>query len=244
MTDEAIPTKRCAKCGEWKTVDLFSKNKQHPDGFQTRCKACVKLENQGYRQKNGDVWRERQRARYRDNVEAELERFRAYRTANADIIRERKRRYREKHKEAIRKYLKGYYKANAEAFREYKRNYRKQHPEIHRAQYKLRRARIKSNGGQFTRQELRDMRVTQNGICFYCQRQHEPNALHVDHVIPIRQGGRHEVANIVLACWICNLEKGGRRPEQWHDRWYWLERLENEFMNKLMNIYKPFHEQP
>lgn len=190
------------------------------------------------------MWRERQRARYHQNVEAELERFRDYRARNADIIRERKRRYREKHREAICKYLKGYYKDHTDAFREYKRDQRKNRPEIHRSQNKLRRARIKSNGGRFTKQELRDMRAAQNGICFYCQRQHEPNALHVDHVIPIRQAGRHEAANIVLACWICNLEKGARRPEQWHDRWYWLEQLENEFMEKLMNIYKPFHEQP
>lgn len=54
MTDEAILSKRCAKCGEKKPTNLFSKNKQHPDGFQTRCKACVRLENQGYREK---IWR-------------------------------------------------------------------------------------------------------------------------------------------------------------------------------------------
>jgi len=54
---------------------------------------------------------------------------------------------------------------------------------------------------------------------------HAPNDLTIDHVIPIKQGGPHIIANIVFACGICNSSKGNRTPEQWTDRWY--QRLKN-----------------
>ena len=30
-----------------------------------------------------------------------------------------------------------------------------------------------------------------------------------DHVVPLEQGGRHEAANLVLACPLCNARRGG-----------------------------------
>ena len=63
------------------------------------------------------------------------------------------------------------------------------------------------------------MRLTQGGFCAYCQHQHS-KALTIDHIIPITQGGRHETANICLACPRCNSRKNNRTPDQWTDRWY------------------------
>ncbi len=301
VTDNPSPTKRCATCGEHKPVALFSKNKQHPDGFQTRCKACVRLENQGYREKNGDTIRARERTRYEANTEAILEQQRAYRAANAEMIRQRRRKYNITHTDMIReqnrKYrtanveairakhdayrtanadmiakrcpkceqtkplasfsrsddkkdgyklwckecislstkASGYRKVNADAIREYQRNYRaanaemvrekkrqrhENNPDMRRAAHQRRRALKKGNGGEFSAKELRDMRIAQNGVCAYCRRHLDPQALTIDHVIPLHQGGRHEAANIVLACGVCNRSKGARRPDEWLHRWY------------------------
>lgn len=38
---------------------------------------------------------------------------------------------------------------------------------------------------------------------------------HIDHIIPLCLGGRHEPRNIQLLCPTCNLRKGGRRPEEY-----------------------------
>lgn len=38
---------------------------------------------------------------------------------------------------------------------------------------------------------------------------------HLDHVIPKCQGGSNGIANRVMACGPCNIEKAGRTPEQW-----------------------------
>jgi len=62
------------------------------------------------------------------------------------------------------------------------------------------------------------MRLTQGGFCTYCQH-HRPR-LTIDHIIPLKQGGRHEAANICLACPRCNFSKGNRTPDQWVNRWY------------------------
>jgi 5-methylcytosine-specific restriction endonuclease McrA len=296
MTDETGALKRCAKCGEQKPVTLFSKNKQHRDGFQTRCKACVRIENQSYREKNGDVWRERQRERYyadiektrredreyyhenherilkrrrnyyeenaeklrqqlRDNraanVEATRAKHEAYRTANAHVTEKycptcnevkplsrfsknesQKDGYRLYCKtcinfmnrtswaESIRRRNKAYRGANVDTLRAYRDTYRKNNPDVHRASNQRRRERVKANGGIFLTVELIAMRIAQNGFCAYCQYQYHTLSLTIDHVIPILQGGRHEAANIVLACRDCNSQKNARTPEQWVDRWY------------------------
>jgi 5-methylcytosine-specific restriction endonuclease McrA len=176
---------------------------------------------------------EKRRAYRAANVERIRERDRVYRIANADAIRARfrmrwladsekyTRRAREWHAantsklyaddpnhptlQRRRAYARAYYAANLDAYRVAR----------HR-----RRARIKGNGGTFTVGELKAMRIECAGICFYCRSQHEPNDLTIDHVIPIVQGGRHEAANIVLACERCNKSKNNRTLEQWVKRWY------------------------
>ncbi len=50
------------------------------------------------------------------------------------------------------------------------------------------------------------------GPCHYCG---SPDARHVDHVIPLCQGGTHDLVNLVRACGSCNSAKGPRTPEQW-----------------------------
>lgn len=47
-------------------------------------------------------------------------------------------------------------------------------------------------------------------ICVYCG----DSADHVDHVIPVCQGGSDETNNLVAACAPCNMKKGGRTPDQ------------------------------
>lgn len=44
--------KYCPRCGQWKKVAEFGKNKPAPDGLQTVCKSCRKIEKRAYYQKN------------------------------------------------------------------------------------------------------------------------------------------------------------------------------------------------
>jgi 5-methylcytosine-specific restriction endonuclease McrA len=50
--------------------------------------------------------------------------------------------------------------------------------------------------------------------CQYCGRTLPRSQLNLDHVVPRSQGGRTSWENVVCSCVRCNLEKGGRSPEQ------------------------------
>jgi hypothetical protein len=46
------------------------------------------------------------------------------------------------------------------------------------------------------------------GVCEYCQTQNRVTiAMHIDHIIPIKKGGLTELANLCLACHLCNNSK-------------------------------------
>lgn len=48
--------------------------------------------------------------------------------------------------------------------------------------------------------------------CAYCQSQQRivGGSLTIDHIVPQAKGGQTVLANLCLACWGCNLSKGGR----------------------------------
>lgn len=59
--------------------------------------------------------------------------------------------------------------------------------------------------------KLRD-EVLSDAECFYCGAY---PATDVEHVIPFSQGGSDHRDNLVAACSRCNVEKGGKRPDEW-----------------------------
>ena len=67
-------TKICTGCNEEKTLDQFSKNKNHSHGYQYVCKACAKAKMRAYRAENPE-----QPATYRaDNRDQIRSRGRTY----------------------------------------------------------------------------------------------------------------------------------------------------------------------
>ena len=222
MSDNPIPQKRCSKCGELKPLDAFHKNKSQKDGLAHYCRAC-RVE---YSAANAEYINEYARAYRASHIEKERERSHAYYTANTEKRRDYHRAHYIANVEVILEKHRAYKAANVEVRREQARAYRATHPDVHRATWQRRHARIKGNGGSFTSQELRHMRLTQGGFCPYCQ-EHHPH-LSIDHIIPLKQGGRHEAANICLVCRRCNSSKGNRTPDQWLNRWYWRQRRDTE----------------
>lgn len=45
------------------------------------------------------------------------------------------------------------------------------------------------------------------GLCYYCGKKFPPEALTMDHVVPLIRGGRSEKNNIVPSCKDCNNNK-------------------------------------
>lgn len=47
-------------------------------------------------------------------------------------------------------------------------------------------------------------------VCQYCGAHPPETVLHVDHVVPVAEGGENNMDNLVTACDACNLGKGAR----------------------------------
>jgi 5-methylcytosine-specific restriction endonuclease McrA len=219
--------KRCPKCGETKPTDAFSKCSNRKDGYQAYCKTCRSADYAA----NREAISARRHAYYVANAEKICERVRAYQATHTEAkraynrayiaaTREERKAYKEANKEHITSYMHNYRETKVEELRAYAREWGRKHPDKVRIRCAKRRALIKNNGGEFSYDDYKAMKTAQAGICAYCQRQHHPDALTIDHIIPLKQGGRHEAANICLACRKCNFSKGNRTPEQWINRWY------------------------
>ena len=61
------------------------------------------------------------------------------------------------------------------------------------------------------------------GVCHYCHRKVKPDALTLDHLVPIARGGESTKNNLVPACKECNAKKKLATPVE-----MLLEQLKNE----------------
>lgn len=50
--------------------------------------------------------------------------------------------------------------------------------------------------------------------CRYCGRKSDAVQLHVDHVVPVAEGGTNDIENLVTSCVECNLGKGAKPLNQ------------------------------
>lgn len=102
-------TKWCCNCDTDKPLEDFNRHKKKPDGRQTFCRECQRIQYG----KNKDVLlkqaSERQAKAYREDRQIFRERNRRWRRANPEKVAELNRRYRERHPEVGKKNLKRYY---------------------------------------------------------------------------------------------------------------------------------------
>lgn len=109
-----VEYKHCFKCKEWKTLNVFNKNKNVWDGLNRKCRECEK--------------------QYRLlNKERLAEKNKQYRISNKEKIKEYKKNNKEKYKEYDKNYQENYRKSNKEALTKYfKTRYQKKKTEINR----------------------------------------------------------------------------------------------------------------
>jgi HNH endonuclease len=113
-----------------------------------------------------------------------------------------------------------YYSKNKEKLNEYYKQWDKNHPDAALARTHKRRARIKGNG--FSKYTREDMIKAYGANCHICKLEIDLNAprkvgikgweegLHIDHLIPLMQGGPDILENVRPAHGLCNLKKGSK----------------------------------
>jgi 5-methylcytosine-specific restriction endonuclease McrA len=80
------------------------------------------------------------------------------------------------------------------------------------------------------------------GKCFYCDTANADEvgdrSLTIDHIEPQCVGGNNHLANLVIACRKCNIEKGAQRIEAYNPEAgkAWLEALLIQVQNRLNRV--------
>jgi 5-methylcytosine-specific restriction endonuclease McrA len=195
--------KKCTKCGEWKLFSEFRKDKKQKDGHTYHCKSCGKA----YYQANRDCILNRQRNYYHENREVRLDYQKQWCANNKDWMVEYHKKYRQENSEYFSSYAREYYQKNLDYLTEYTKNYFKLNPEKVSLHSAKRRATKSST-------VTKDPWELQQIVLFYADC---PKKCHVDHIIPLSKGGRHELSNLQhLEAWM-NMNKHAKHPDDWDD---------------------------
>ena len=155
--------------------------------------------------------------KYLANAEAVKAAAKEYREANPEKIRQLRVDYRARVGDRLRKEAREYYRENADRLKEYQRAYRQANPETLRVSNRRNRAAKRSAPSEYYTAETiialygTDCHLCHSPIDLTASR--VPGApgwelsLHLDHVIPLSQGGTDLVENIRPSHAICNLRK-------------------------------------
>lgn len=122
-----------------------------------------------------------------------------------------RRRYHAKHGDEIRASQKSYRQANSEKFQEYRKNYYHLNKARFYNQKHVRRAREATPIQEAQRciAVIQKVSKARTHTCYYCRKQFRGSA-HVDHIVALAKGGKHEVSNLCVSCGPCNLSKAVR----------------------------------
>jgi hypothetical protein len=186
--------KRCNTCGQTKPLDKFHRCSGSRDGRQGHCADC-----------------QRERAK----------RWRA-RPENQARERERLRRRYEENRDQLLAYAKQWYQEHREGRAESYRRRRDADLEVFRARGRegMRRFRERHGWDIYEKRKLVnyiddvDRAVVferDRGVCGICGEGVDPADFHVDHIVPLLEGGEHSYANVRVAHPSCNVRRP-RRP--------------------------------
>jgi 5-methylcytosine-specific restriction endonuclease McrA len=145
-------------------------------------------------------------------------RIRAYHRDKEPFKRSRKK-YFTKHWAKVAASRKAYKLRNVENERRVQRRVRQAYYKRNKAKwinFKLvRRARERTTPEEMAKCEafISTARARKVKTCYYCGSDFRETP-HIDHVIPLAGGGKHELSNLCTSCDACNLAKGAKQPNQ------------------------------
>lgn len=129
-----------------------------------------------------------------------------YNNLGRENYQKKRNYYREKNFEYIEK--------NKEKIRAQQKRHRQENPEIYRQKNRNTKALRKGAQGRFTNKDVNDLLFLQKGKCANCKLDASMK-YHVDHIMPIKLGGKNDRSNIQILCPPCNLKKNAKHPIDW-----------------------------
>lgn len=216
--DMFILSKKCRQCGKTKPISEFKKNKASKNGIDNLCRECANEKLQQWRASHPEKTRQfnksSHRKHYLNNTDVVLEKNRKWAKENQGKVRERRRKWADDNPEKMKHSKKKWLEANIEKMRQIVRvsslKWAKNNPEKRQVNERNRRARKLGNGGSITFQEWEDLKKHYDYTCLACGQREPYIKLTIDHVLPLKLGGKNVIENSQPLCKSCNSKKGAR----------------------------------
>ena len=124
--------KVCTKCGVWKPLEEYHKDKRSKDGRRPKCKECAKKQSKQHYQNNKEHCKEQHKQHYHNNKEYYKKQHKQWYQNNKEHRKEQMKQWKEGNKE----YCKEYYQNNKEHYKEQKKQYYQNNKEHRKEQMK------------------------------------------------------------------------------------------------------------
>lgn len=201
--------KRCAKCGEYKAFDVFTKDIRYKDGYRSYCRACQTACAKESYARNPFPARERAKKYFQEHKAEYAKKKREWSANNKDKIRVYEKTNYERHKDRILAYQ-----------AKYQQEHRDRHNEVSRA-WAIRNKHNRRYHSMLSKAVLRRALAPWadlDAIKAFYERAREleletGQKWHVDHIVPLRSKivcGLHCEANLQVLLAGDNIRKGNR----------------------------------
>lgn len=227
--DSEMTIKPCVKCG---TSERYTSGRCKPCTRDTQAKyraantskirasnakysavnaAVIRVRKAKYHAANADKIRARHVKRYAATADKVLARQSAYHAANPDKRRIAQAKHYAANSSKVLARHAEYRAENHDKIRAANAAYRVANPEKLRIHDNNRRARERGNGGELSHGLAVRLFKLQKGKCPCCNKP-LGNDYHLDHIMPIKLGGKNEDLNMQLLRQRCNQQKSARHP--------------------------------
>lgn len=142
--------------------------------------------------------------------------WRDYNSRNKEVRRAQSKEYYNLNVDKIKASGEIYRKENEEEIRRRKKEYYDANKEVVFAANRRRRGKLRDAEGTHTVQDVKSIYAEQDGECVYCGAD-LLEGYHVDHIMPLALGGSNWPDNLQCLCPTCNLRKGSKHPDDWHN---------------------------
>lgn len=241
--------KVCTKCNRILVANSknFHKSKNCKYGLNSVCIICEKKYKNNYYKNNKEHINKKNKENYNKNKEDILiksheyykknkehikERVSKYNKNNNDKIKERQKEYRKNNKNKLDKKHKEWYDENKEYVLEYQKEYRKNNPHVKINSHNKRRLLKENQRGEITKEQWLEMMEFFDWRCAYSDIILSKETRSVDHIVPLNNGGEHEIWNLVPMYKNYNCKKNTSNMEDWY--------MQQEFfdIDRLLKIYE------
>jgi 5-methylcytosine-specific restriction endonuclease McrA len=174
------------------------------------CCECLNQRNKEEYWKNPILAREKAKKKYKPEYHS------AYYKANKEKIDERNKQWLADNSDKKSEIDAEYRKREVEKVAAANSKWSRENPEKRMAIWRNRQARIAGCDGTHTADDVSKIYASQSGLCVYCDADLSLG-YHVDHIMPIALGGSNWPSNLQCLCPTCNIRKGAKHPDLWHD---------------------------